>query len=262
MRLFTSVLLTSALSIAVAAAAGVGACSSSASDDLPAGDVAHYSIGSVCAGAIYDELETGAGYEICVDSAWEYSATIPAGYSPYGRQDAGVTIAVGSPPSGWVGPTGAYAIGTTCSGDVYFDWGAGDYVVCDEDLWVYSSVIPSGYTLDTDAPSYTGNGVGDDAGDDSGTTIITGAPPAGWVGPTGAYALGATCTGDVYFPWDGGYVLCNDGVWVYSTAIPSGYVIDADAPTDSGDDAGDDGGTGSDAGFDSGDDAGDAATSG
>jgi len=47
------------------------------------------------------------------------------------------------------------------------------------------------------------------------------------------YAPGASpheaCAGDVYYPDDGGYVACINGVWVWesaSWAVPSGYTVD------------------------------------
>ena len=79
-----------------------------------------------------------------------------------------------------------------------------------------------------------------------GATVTTGAP-GGFVGATGAFALGADCSGEVYFSIDGAYEACEDGVWAYEDAIPTGYEVDSSY---SGDDsgAGDDTGTGDDSG--------------
>ena len=42
-------------------------------------------------------------------------------------------------------------------------------------------------------------------------------------------AVGRPCTGQLYYPDDGGYVACIDGAWVFEDAswtIPSGYTFD------------------------------------
>jgi hypothetical protein len=112
------------------------------------------------------------------------------------------------PPAGIVYAPGA-APHDACQGDVYYP-DDGGYVACLDGVWVWEPAswsIPSGYTVDAQLEN-----------DVSG-------PPQGLVLPPGI-AIGGACEGDVYFPDDGGDIVCEDGVWAYASQIPAGYVID------------------------------------
>jgi hypothetical protein len=230
MSLPKSLLLAPVLSFALAVAAGAGACNGSVaftfSKTAPTGDSFPQSIGSSCSGLFYQPASVGTGYEVCESGVWQYTADNPSsdGYTMGG---GGTTITINTEPPP-AGVTPVIPIGSTCEGDVYVALSTG-YEVCDDGVWVYSTSIPSGYTV------YTGSTSGGDSG------VIISTPPTGAAFP---FPLGSACDGDVYVDLNAGegYEVCDEGAWAYSVTLPSGYTLDTDV--------GDDGGTTTaDAGF-------------
>jgi hypothetical protein len=135
-------------------------------------------IGEACSGDDYVAAVEGSGYAYCEDGQWAYSFSDPDndGFVPVasydggtsdgggtddsgtddggdnGIYDGGITsddggaggIVLEDPPAGIVFPDGL-TVGEACVGDVYVVVDNGDWLVCLDGVWGYTTADPSDY---------------------------------------------------------------------------------------------------------------------